>query len=113
MPVITYLPSAGDLLIVWNNSEYDPAFDHFGKRTPLSTAISTDSGASWRKGPDIESDPTWEFSNPAINLLSGDRIITTYFASEMENPHPPGKLGRSRMSLRGFIAPVDWFYALK
>ena len=111
MPVIASMPDSEDLLLIWNNSKYDPKFDHFGKRTPLQSAISKDDGKSWQKGSAIESNPSWEYSNPSINVLSNNRIAVTYFASKMENPNPPGKCGRSRMSLHGFFADTDWFYS--
>ncbi len=110
MPCLVKIPKSGDLLVIWNNSLYDPEFDHSGKRTPLTAAISKDEGRSWENFKDIETDPTWEFTNPACRFTSRDKAIITYVASPMDNPDPPGKLGRSRMPLKAAIADIEWFY---
>jgi len=65
MPCLTRIPKTGDLLLVWNNSPYDPEFDHYGKRTPLTVAISRDDGRTWENFKDLETDPEWEFTNPS------------------------------------------------
>ena len=59
------LVGTGDLLLVFNHSAYDPEFDHYGMRTPLSIALSIDEGETWHTIRDIETDPEWEFTNPA------------------------------------------------
>ena len=48
-PALTRVPATGDLLLVWNHGRYDPTFDHYGKRTPLSVGLSTDDGETWKK----------------------------------------------------------------
>ncbi len=110
MPCLSKIPKTGDLLLIWNNSLYDPAFDHSGKRTPLTVAISKDDGDSWENFKDIETDPTCEFTNPSCYITSRGKVIITYVASKMDNPNPPGKLGRSCMPLKEAIADVEWFY---
>jgi len=61
---IKRLPT-GDLLAVWNNHE--GRFDlkrkggWNGKRTPLSAALSSDDGLTWRGAKDIEDDPAGHF----------------------------------------------------
>jgi len=109
-PCLTKIPKTGDLLLVWNHSMYDPGFDHYGKRTPLTVAISRDKGRNWENFKNIESDPNWEFTNPSCNFTSQDKAIITYVASPMAIPHPPGRLGRSRMTLKAAIADIEWFY---
>ena len=110
MPCLTKIPKTGDLLLIWNNSLYDPDFDHSGKRTPLTVAISQNEGRSWRNFKNLETDPEWEFTNPSCHFTSQDKVIITYVASRMDNPEPPGRLGRSCMPLRAAIADVEWFY---
>ena len=110
MPALVRIPSTDDLLLVWNHSFYDPAFDHFGKRTPLATAISKDGGRTWSNIQYIETKPDWEYSNPAINFTSSGLAIITYFASKMDNAEPPGALGRSAMTLKSARVRIDWFY---
>jgi sialidase-1 len=108
MPCLARIPQTGDLILVWNHSHFDPKYDHSGKRTPLTVAISRDDGRSWTIRNDLETDPTWEFTNPACHFTRGGTVIVTYVASPMDDPEPPGKLGRSRMSLRAAIADSAW-----
>ena len=110
MPSLTRIPATGHLLLVWNNAPYDHTYDHSGKRTPLTVAISRDEGRSWQHIKQIEDDPTFEFSNVACTHLSGRTLIISYFTSRMLDPEPPGKLGRERMSLKGATTTLDWLY---
>jgi sialidase-1 len=110
MPCLTRIPRTHDLLLVWNHSFYDPGFDHSGKRTPLTVAISRDEGNSWICRKNIEDDPTWEYTNPACHFLSDGRVLIHYVASPMDDPEPPGKLGRNHMPLKCLIADIDWLY---
>ena len=110
MRCLTRIPKNGDLLVIWNNSLFDPNYDHRGKRTPLTVAISKNDGQNWRNIKDLETDPNYEFTNPSCHFTSNDKVIITYLASKMDNPDPPGRLGRSIMPLKVAIADVDWFY---
>ena len=110
MPCLTRIPTTGDLLLVWNHSEYDPAFDHKGRRSPLTCAVSRDGGRTWSPGRNLEDDPAIEFSNIACSYTRGGRAIITYFTSPYADPNPPGRPGRSAMSLKAAMVDVDWFY---
>lgn len=110
MPCLTKFPTTGDLLLIWNHGPFDGNFDHYGKRTPLTTAISKDEGRHWQNFKDIETDPVWEFTNPSCHFTSRGKVIITYVASKMDNPNPPGRLGRSIMPLKAVVADVEWFY---
>ena len=111
MPVLRRVPSTGDLVLVWNNSEYDPySGSHFGLRSPLTVALSKDGGRTWKKRAHIETDPTWEYSNPSCLFTRDGSMLITYFASKMLSPNPPRKFGRTSMTLKGCIASVDWLY---
>lgn len=110
MPCLSRIPSTGDLLLVWNDSEFDPAFDHLGRRSPLTCAISRDSGRTWCRALDLETDPAIEFTNPSCCFTRDGKAIITYMSSPMQNPDPPGKLGRSRMSLKAVIMDVETLY---
>ncbi len=107
---LTRIPKTGDLLMLWNNSVFDPAFDHSGRRTPLTAAISRDNGFTWDSPKIIEDDPVTEFSNIGCLHLADGRVLVSYFTSRMENPDPPGILGRSLMSLKGALLEIDWLY---
>ena len=110
MPSLTRIPATGDLLLIWNNSEFDHTYDHSGKRTPLTCAVSRDGGESWHQRKNLEDDPAYEFSNVACSYTDDGRAIVTYFTSRMADPEPPGKFGRSAMSLKGAIFEVEWLY---
>lgn len=105
---LTRIPTTGNLLLIWNNAPYDHTYDHSGKRTPLTVAVSRDGGSTWGNLKSIEDDPLYEFSNIGCSHLSGDRILISYFTSKMADPAHPGRLGRERMSLKGALTTVDW-----
>lgn len=111
MPSLTRIPGTGHLLLVWNNARYDHTYDHNGNRTPLTSAISTDEGRQWIAIKNIEDASDVEFSNIATAHLSKRRVLITYFTCRMQDPNPPGKFGRDRMSLKGAITTIDRLYA--
>ncbi len=104
-PGLVRLPDSGHLALIWNNSLYDPKFDHYGKRTPLSVAISQDDGRTWGEPYHIEDDPAWEFTNPAALVTGDGKLLVAYEASKYKLLTPPGRLGRSRMHLK--LASID------
>ena len=110
MPTLAQIPSTKDLLLIWNDASYDPGFDHSGKRSPLTVAVSRDEGRTWGPPKNIETDPGWEFTNPSCHFTSRGTVIITYVASKMENPDPPGRFGRSLMPLKAVVAEIDWLY---
>ena len=74
-------------------------------------AISRDEGQTWKNFKDIETDPLYEFTNPSCHFTSGGKFIIMYEASKMDNPNPPGKLGRSCLPMKAAVADVEWFYS--
>ena len=111
MPSLTRIPGTDDVLLIWNHSEFDPTYDHSGKRTPLTCAVSKDGGSTWGPPKDLEDDPGIEFTNVACSYTRAGKAIVTYLTSQMENPDHPGKLGRAAMSLKGAIFDIEWLYA--
>jgi sialidase-1 len=117
-PALRRIPQTGDLLLVWNHSMYDPGFDGFGVRSPLSVAISKDEAESWEKIKNIETDPEWEFTNPAATVTRNGVLLIWYEASKYEsltalahgNTGRIGRLGRSRMHLKMAIVDLEWLY---
>jgi sialidase-1 len=111
-PGLLRIPQTGDLLLIYNDSPYDPKFDHYGLRNPLSAVISRDEGQTWGKSKAIESDPEWEFTNPALIVTRGGKLVMCYEASKYDilSPHP-GRLGRTRMHLKLAIVDLEWLYA--
>ncbi len=110
MPSLTRIPNSDDLLLVWNNAEFDFRHTHSGKRSPLACAVSNDNGTTWGSVKLLEDDPTCEFSNPACSYTSEGKALITYFTSKMERSTPPTRWGRDRMSLKGALVDIDWFY---
>lgn len=107
-PVLSVFPHSGDLLMVWNHAYYDPQYDHFGKRNPLSCAISRDGGQNWGPVYDLCVGEDQEFSNPSVNYTPDHRILITYFQSKMKKVERPGRLGREAMSLKMIVLDPDW-----
>ena len=77
-PELVRIPKTGDLLMIWNES-FDPGFrSHFGKRSPLTAALSKDDGRTWQNLRQIESDPNRAFSNPGCRFTRDGRAIVNY-----------------------------------
>jgi len=117
-PGLRRIPQTGDLVVVWNNSLFDPTFDHSGVRSPLSVAISKDEGATWENIKNIETDGQWEFTNPITYVTSEGKLLIAYEASKYESLTGPGhgnvgqtgRVGRDRMHLKLAIVDMDWLY---
>lgn len=105
-PELTRIPSTGDLLVVWNNS-YDPKFfSHFGKRSPLTAAVSRDNGKTWQHLRDIETDPKRAFSNPGCRFLRDGTAILNYWTCE----YLPNWAMQDVIDIRVAIIDTPWFY---
>ena len=55
---------------------YNPVKENFGARSPISLAVSTDDGGTWRHLCDLEAEKG-EFSYPAV-VARGNRVYITY-----------------------------------
>jgi sialidase-1 len=105
-PELVRLSGSGDLLLVWNAAKYDPAWaSHFGKRTPLSTAISRDDGRTWSKPRHLETDPGWAYSNPGVCFTSKGTAVVNYWACPYQ---PSGLMSNFPIHLKGAIVPLKW-----
>ena len=105
-PELTRIPGTSDLLMIWNNS-YDPKFrSHFGKRSPLTAAVSKDHGKTWRHVRDIETDPTRAFSNPGCRFTRDGRAIINYWTCE----YLPNWAMQDVIDLRVAVIDKSWFY---
>lgn len=77
---ITSIPNSGNMLVIWNNSDYDMSFkSHFGKRSPLTAAITSDGAKTFSNFFDIETDPNFAFTNPAVTFTKDGKCILTYW----------------------------------
>lgn len=110
-PELTRIPRTGDLLLIWNNSPYDPDFayyngrSHFGKRSPLTAAISRDEGRTWQHFRDIEDDPTRAFSNPGVRFTRDGKAIINYWTCE----YLPNWCMQDIIDLRVALIEPAWF----
>lgn len=78
-PYICNIPGSDTLMVIWNNSEYDPKYaSHFGRRNPLTVAFSDDDGKTFYGFTDIEDDPDRGFTNPGVRFTSDGRCLVTY-----------------------------------
>ena len=79
-PCIATVPETDAQIVVWNNSEYDMEwFSHYGKRTPLTLAISRDGLRTFSDYFDIETDPDRAFTNPSITVTSDGLFLLNYW----------------------------------
>ena len=79
-PYVTNIPGSDKIMVIWNNSEYNMHFrSHYGKRSPLTAAISADGGVTFSDFWDIETDPKIAFSNPGITWTKDGVCLLTYW----------------------------------
>ena len=97
------IPGTGDLLLLWNDSKFIPkGHHHFGERTPLSAALSSDGGKTWRKLGDLAAGPKDEYTDLGCDFTSDGKVIITYlFCTPAWT--------RNGLSLRAMIVDRSWF----
>ena len=79
-PCSVAVPGTDAEIVVWNNSEYDMHwYSHYGKRTPLTMAISRDNLRTFTDVYDIETDPGRAFSNPSFTVTSRGLFLLNYW----------------------------------
>lgn len=105
-PELTRIPGTSDLLMIWNHS-YDPKFkSHYGKRSPLTAAISRDNGKTWQHMRHIETDPKRAFSNPGCRFTRKGKAILNYWTCE----YLPNWAMQDVIDLRVAVIDKSWFY---
>jgi sialidase-1 len=72
--LLTRIPASGDLLLVWNNV----ASESNWPRTPLTAAISSDEGETWRTVGNLEDRPGFDAAYPAVYFHQDEAILTWY-----------------------------------
>ena len=93
---ISRVPTSGDLLAIWNNNLGKVA-SHNRNRNPLTAAISTDEGKTWKMFRNIEDAPNDAWAYPAVTWVKGEALLT-YF----------NYTGGHSLQLK--ILPAEWFY---
>jgi hypothetical protein len=80
-PCIVSVPNSDAQIVVWNNSEYDMKWrSHYGRRSPLTMAVSRDGLKTFTDFFDIEDDPTYAYSNPSFTVTSDGLFILNYWS---------------------------------
>lgn len=106
------VPSTGDLLCLHNDSSR--AMEHWCMtRSPLTAALSSDDGATWRVVGDVEPDREHTYCYTSINFLRDGGILLTYYLGSWVERVEDGRLLRSQPCLRHLKAgvfPVEWLY---
>ena len=96
------LPGSKDVVLFFNNSNYDNSHHHFGERTPLTCARSTDRGRTWRLIGTIASAANAEYTNlDCFFTPEGNAILTYMYAKPAWN--------RDQIHLRAALIPRSWF----
>lgn len=93
------IPATGDLLLVWNNT-FTKGAGHGGKRTPLTAAVSTDEGKSWKQIRNLETRADQTYAYTSLTFIGGRAVLSYYVRDD--------KTGR--ISSRFRSVPVSWFY---
>ena len=102
--MVKRVPGSDDLLLVWNNNRV---------RTPLTAAISSDNGETWRHFRDIEAMDGWPprliHTYPSITFLNGNAHLTYGHVHLAWRDEKPPKLDVTA-SLKYRRLPLEWFY---
>lgn len=93
------IPATGDLLLIWNNN-YTPGAGHSGKRNPLTAAVSSDDGGTWRIVGNLERNPDHTYAYTSLIFVDG-RAVMSYYVRDEKN---------GWISSRFRSLPVAWFY---
>jgi len=105
-PELVRIPQRGELMMVWNNSPYDPSWaSHYGKRTPLTIARSQDEGETWIDFQEIENHPARAYSNPACTFTKNGKGILTYWVARYKES---GYMDNSLLDLKAAIFDPRW-----
>lgn len=81
---IERIPKTGDLLLVWNDHRGIDAKLR-GKRTPLSVAISTDEGKTWKNRQTLEDNPHGWYCYTAMAFVDGHVLLAHCAGDRREN----------------------------
>jgi len=96
---IRRIPATGDLQLIWNNTP-GTGPNHGGRRTPLTSAISSDAGKSWQHVRNLETDPAEAYAYTSVTFHR-DRGLLSYYVAD-------GAAGRISSRFRSLS--VSWFY---
>ena len=92
------IPATGDLLLIWNNN-YEPGAGHCGTRNPLTAAVSSDEGRTWKHVRNLESNSEKSYAYTSLAFVRGRAILSYWDANA----------GTTVLSSRCRSLPVRWF----
>jgi len=95
------LPGTSKLVLFWNNSRYVTGHHHLGERTPLTAAVSSDAGKTWKSIGRIADDPRAEYANFDCVFTNDHALLTYMYAKPAWN--------RKQIHLKVAIIPMAWF----
>ena len=93
------IPTTGDLLLIWNN-KYEADKPGGGRRTPLTAAISTEEGRTWKHVRNLDDRRDRSFAYTSV-LFRNDRCLLSHWESDPST---------GRLSSRFRSLPISWFY---
>lgn len=109
---IKRVPKTGDLLCLFNDSTRPP--EHWCmRRSPLTAALSSDDGATWRVVGDVEPDREHAYCYTSINFLGDTEILLSYYLGSWVDRVEDGQLVRRQTNLSHLkvgVFPVEWLY---
>jgi len=95
------IPGTNNVVLFFNNSKYNQKHHHYGERTPLTAAVSSDAGKSWRIIGNVAADPTSEYTNlDCLFKPNGDAILTYMHAKPAWN--------RKQIHLKAALIDSQW-----
>ncbi len=98
------IPGTNRLVLFYNSSQYNPKHHHYGERTPLAVAVSSDAGKSWQRLGTIADDPKAEYTNLDCLFTSAGHAVVTYMVAKPA-------WNRDRIELKAALIPKAWFDA--
>ena len=96
-------PDGRRLMLIHCAGKFNPKHHHFGERTPLAAAVSSDAGRTWRKVGNIAGGPH-EFGPTSICFTSSGKVIIGYCWGKKAWDRRRGSPGGTRVA----IVDKDW-----
>ena len=72
------IPGTDELLLLWNDSLYDPQHHHYGVRTPLTLGLSADRGMTWKRICNLAHADGYNFTNLGCDFVDEGQAVVTY-----------------------------------
>ena len=109
---IKRLPSTADLVCIFNNHETPPEYWAVG-RSPLTAAVSSDEGATWRIAGDLEPDRTNSYCYTSVTFIPDNEVLLTYYLGRNVETVEDGEFHRRHYNLSHLKVAIfkeTWLY---